>query len=125
VTTGSEKKDLEQRVDYYKKEIAKLINEIEAIKSENQIIKLKLSNDTLRRNSENQSKTEISYYSRDNIMPVDSSRSKKRPKNTEESSLPKILRSSDENRNSHKKRESDTSLKMFGLGPSQGKADSK
>lgn len=56
MSTGFEKKDLEQRVDYYKKEINKLINEIETIKSENQNIKLKLSSDNLRRNSE-QSKT--------------------------------------------------------------------
>lgn len=56
-------------------------------------------------------------------MPVESSRSKRRVGNHDESSLPKILRSSDENRNSLKKRESDTSLKMFGLG--QGKGDSK
>lgn len=43
VSMAFEKKDLEIRVDYYKKELNKLIDEIEAIKSENQSIKLRLT----------------------------------------------------------------------------------
>ena len=38
-----EKKDLEIRVNYYKKELNKLIDEIQAVKSQNQTIKMKLS----------------------------------------------------------------------------------
>ena len=43
VSMAFEKKDLEIRVNYYKTELNKLIDEIEAIKSENQSIKLRLT----------------------------------------------------------------------------------
>lgn len=43
VSMAFEKKDLEIRVNYYKKELNKLIDEIESIKSENQSIKLRLT----------------------------------------------------------------------------------
>jgi chromosome segregation ATPase len=40
---AADRKELEMRVDYYRNELTKLIEEIEHIKTENQLIRIKLS----------------------------------------------------------------------------------